>query len=108
MNHPSIRSHPRSPVSTTPSDLPVITLVQAPACHFCDDAKNAPAAMSQHTPLVIRVVDIDSDEGRALIAEHRPAMNPLVLLDGHYFSSGRLPRKKLTKTLQDRTGSPTA
>lgn len=99
-------------MSTTPSDLPVITVVQAPpACHFCDDAKHALAAMSQQTPpLVIRVVDIDSDEGRALIAEHRPAMNPpLVLLDGHYFSSGRLPpRKKLTKTLQDRTGSPTA
>jgi len=95
-------------VSTTPSDLPVITVVQAPACHFCDDAKHALTAMSQQTPLVIRVVDIDSDEGRALIAGHRPAMNPLVLLDGQYFSSGRLPRKKLAKALRDRTGSPTA
>jgi len=94
-------------VSTTPSDLPVVTVVQAPACHFCDDAKQALTTMSQQTPLVVRTVDIDSDEGRALIAEHRPAMNPLVLLDGRYFSSGRLPRKKLAKALQDRVVSPT-
>lgn len=94
-------------MSTTPSDLPVVTVVQAPACHFCDDAKQALTAMSQQTPLVVRTVDIDSDEGRALIAEHRPAMNPLVLLDGRYFSSGRLPRKKLAKALQDRVVSPT-
>lgn len=94
-------------MSTTPSDLPVLTVVQAPACHFCDDAKLALAAMSEHTPLLVRTVDIDSDEGRALIMEHRPAMNPLVLLDGRYFSSGRLPRKKLAQTLRGRVMSPT-
>ncbi|WHP16620.1 glutaredoxin family protein [Cellulomonas sp. ES6] len=89
---------------TTPPDLPVITVVQAPACHFCDDAKHALAALAEQTPLLVRVVDIDSDAGRALVAEHRPAMNPLVLLDGRYFSSGRLPRRKLAKALEGRTG----
>ena len=34
-------------------------------------------------------------------------MNPLVLVDGQFFSSGRLPRKKLIKLLE-RRGDRTA
>jgi len=41
------------------------------------------------------------------VAVHRPAMNPLVLVDGAFFSSGRLPRKKLI-TLLERRGDRTA
>jgi len=36
----------------------------------------------------------------ALLATHRPAMNPLVLLGGQYFSAGRLPRRKLEAYLR--------
>lgn len=90
-----------------PSAPPVITLVHAPACHFCDDAARALAELSAQTPLEVRTVGIDTDEGRALVAEHRPAMNPLVLLDGRYFSAGRLPRRKLAHALRARA-LPTA
>ena len=37
-----------------------------------------------------------------LVAEHRPPLSPLVLVDGAYFSAGRLPRKKLAKLLTAR------
>jgi len=91
-------------VSTTePADPPVVvTVVHAPACHFCHDAEEALAALAGDFPLVVRSVGIETDEGRALVAEHRPAMNPLVLVDGEFFSAGRLPRKKLTKALHSR------
>jgi hypothetical protein len=43
-----------------------------------------------------------SDAGRALIAAHRPAMAPLVLLDGRYLSAGRLPERVLRRALAAR------
>jgi hypothetical protein len=32
-------------------------------------------------------------------------MNPLILVDGDFFSSGRLPRKKLTRLLEARAAA---
>jgi hypothetical protein len=49
--------------------------------------------------MTVRVVSIGDEAGRALMREHRAPMSPLVLLDGEYFSSGRLPRRKLEKRL---------
>jgi Glutaredoxin-like domain (DUF836) len=80
--------------------LPVaVTLVEAPACHLCEDAKSALAVLAQSYPMTVQVVSIGGDPGRALMQEHRAPMSPLVLLDGEYFSSGRLPRRKLEKRL---------
>jgi len=76
-----------------------VTLVEAPACHLCEDAKSALAVLAQSYPMTVRVVSIDAEPGRALMQEHRAPMSPLVLLDGEYFSSGRLPRRKLEKRL---------
>lgn len=76
-----------------------ITVVSAPACHFCEDADRALAELALEVAIEVDHVALDSAEGRRLVAEHRPAMNPLVLLDGAYFSSGRLPRKKLARQL---------
>lgn len=84
------------------TERPVVTVAESPACHLCDDAKQALAALARDFPLTIRVVGIETEEGRALVAEHRPAMAPLVLVDGAFFSAGRLPRKKLIKLLQTR------
>ena len=79
-----------------------VTLVHSPACHFCDDAEEALHELSKDYPIDLSVVSIDSDLGATLVAVHRPAMNPLVLVDGAFFSSGRLPRKKLVKLLEQR------
>ncbi|MHB1063873.1 MAG: thioredoxin domain-containing protein [Georgenia sp.] len=76
-----------------------ITVVHAPACHFCDDAERVLAVLAERFPLEVRVVEIESPEGDRLVAEHRPAMTPLVLVDDAFFSAGKLPRRKLEKLL---------
>jgi hypothetical protein len=83
----------------------VVNLVEAPACHLCDDAKSTLAVLAQSLPMTIQVLSISSVHGGALMAQHRAPMSPLVLLDGQYFSSGRLPRRKLERRLKEaRTG----
>src|SRR5450759_3419375 len=77
----------------------VVTLVEAPACHLGEDAKSALAVLAQSYPMTVQVVSIGGDPGRTLMQQHRAPMSPLVLLDGHYFSSGRLPRRKLERRL---------
>ena len=90
-------------MSIDPSPRPVaVTVVHSPACHFCDDAAEALQALRASYAITVSVVHIESEIGAALVAKHRPAMNPLVLVDGDFFSSGRLPRKKLVKLLQHR------
>jgi hypothetical protein len=79
--------------------LPEIVVVTSPACHFCDDALAALSELDSDHGLRLRRVDITSAEGLALAALHRPAMYPMVLLDGEFFSAGRLPRGKLRKAL---------
>ena len=81
--------------------LPVV-VVTAPACHFCEEATEHLAEVAARHPLDIREVEITSPEGARLVAEHRPALNPLVLVDGRFFSAGRLPRRKLDALLRER------
>ncbi|SDB80460.1 Glutaredoxin [Raineyella antarctica] len=81
----------------------VLTIVEAQACHFCADANRALAELGLEFPMVVERVDARSREGRALLQELRAPMTPLVLLDGWYFSSGRLPRRKLQRLLRNRT-----
>jgi alkyl hydroperoxide reductase subunit AhpF len=83
-----------------------VTLVHAEACHFCNDAEQALALLAERFALEVSMVEVDSAEGRRLVDVHRPAMNPLVLVDGAYFSAGRLPRKKLTRLLEARNSAP--
>lgn len=77
-------------------------MVTAPACHFCDEAKEYLADVARRHSIDVREVEIASTEGLRLVAEHRPALNPLVLVDGQYFSAGRLPRRKLDALLRAR------
>ena len=79
-----------------------ITLVHTPACHFCADAQAALTELGREFAIRVDLVAADSDAGQALIGAHRPATFPLVLLDGAYFSAGRLPRRKLSVQLTGR------
>lgn len=91
--------------SPTPAFEPVrITVVDSEACHFCEDAHRALTALAANYPLAVGTVDVRSEAGQALMARHRAPMSPLVLLDGTFFSSGRLPRRKLEKLLTSRYG----
>ena len=80
----------------------VLTVVGSPACHFCDDAHDALEQIGTEIPLYVDWVDAASPRGEALVREHRAPMLPLVLVDGIFFSFGRLPRKKLRKLLGHR------
>jgi len=87
----------------------VVTLVEAPACHLCEVAKSNLAILAKSYPMTIHVVSVLDEPGRSLMQEHRAPMSPLVLLDGAYFSSGRLPRRKLEKRLaKARSGETSA
>lgn len=77
-----------------------VTVVRTSACHFCEDALEALAAMDREFPLSVELIDAGEPEGVALLREHRAAMFPLVLVDGRYFSVGRLPRRKLRALLE--------
>lgn len=88
-------------VDTLPRAVQV-TLVHSPACHFCDDAAAALDDLGSEYALEVTALSIESPEGAELVATHRPAMSPLVLVDGTFFSQGRLPRKKLVKLLNER------
>ena len=85
-----------------------VTVVESPACHYCADAHQVLAELAATFPLVVDTLDARSDAGRLLMAKHRAAMSPLVLLDGAFFSHGRLPRRKLTKVLTTHYGTPSA
>lgn len=77
-----------------------MVIVTTSGCHMCEDAVAALDRLSCEFPLRVRVVDAASAEGWALVGRHRPAMMPLVLLDGEPFSVGLLPRKKLRRRLE--------
>jgi len=84
-----------------------VTVLHAEGCHLCDDALAALSDFSGEFPLVVRVVEMDSVEGRELLRLHRPPMPPLVLVDGRVFGWGRLSRRKFRKLLEARgSGCP--
>jgi Glutaredoxin-like domain (DUF836) len=78
---------------------PTVTLLVTTGCHFCEDARDELTTRADHGDLKLNVVSIESEQGQALQATHRPSMFPLALLDGKPFSIGRLPRKKLDHAL---------
>ena len=87
--------------SPAPGSVPV-TVVHSPACHFCDDARAVLAEFATEFPLTVEYLNCTEPRGAALIREHRAGMYPLVLIDGGFFSAGRLPRKKLRAQLTAR------
>ncbi|HEY5114559.1 MAG TPA: hypothetical protein VIJ00_03440 [Nakamurella sp.] len=89
--------------STPPDpDTVAVTVVHSPACHFCDDARAVLADLATEFPLTVEYLACTEPRGAALIRQHRAGMYPLVLLDGGFFSAGRLPRKKLRAQLTAR------
>ncbi|MGN6242262.1 MAG: hypothetical protein ACTHQ3_01135 [Motilibacteraceae bacterium] len=50
----------------------------------------------------MELVEATGAVGQALVREHRAPMFPLVLLDGGFFSYGRLSSRKLRKALLTR------
>ncbi|MBX6371044.1 MAG: glutaredoxin [Acidothermus sp.] len=79
-----------------------VVVVHAPACHFCEEAHSVLADLAGEFPIEVRSVEATDPEGEALFRRWRAPMYPLVLVDGTFFSFGRLPRNKLRALLAAR------
>ena len=91
--------------STVPALRPAaVTVVRSASCHLCEDALTALAELGTAYPLSVETVEAMDPRGVALVREHRVPIYPLVLVDGVFFSFGRLPRKKLVRLLAGRAG----
>lgn len=75
-------------------------VLTSPDCLLCADALGSLAELGREFPLRVREIEMTSPEGRRLVAAHRPAMPPAVIVRGELFSVGRLPRKKLRRLLE--------
>lgn len=94
-------------LSEAPSRIEV-TVVEAEACHFCADAHEALSGFAARYPIALTTIDARGSRGMELMQEHRAAMSPLVLVDGEFFSQGRLPRGKFQQLLEKRTAAAMA
>ena len=82
-----------------------VTVVQSPSCHYCADAHQALKQLADDGhPVEVTTLDVRDPAGQELMRRHGAAMSPLVLVDGAFFSQGRLPRRKLARLLQSPTG----
>jgi glutaredoxin len=79
-----------------------VVVVSSPGCHLCTDAQATLAELSSDYLLDVRAVEAASEEGRAIVAAHRPSMFPVVLVGGSVFAVGRLSRGKLRRVLDRR------
>ena len=86
-------------MTTTP---PSVTLLVTTGCQYCEDARAELTARADRGELELDIVSVESAYGRVLQTTHRPAMVPLVLIDGERFSVGRLPRRKLDRSIARR------
>jgi glutaredoxin len=82
-----------------------VTVVTASACHFCEDAQETLADLAHKYPLTVQLFAAASESGRVVLGRYGSGMFPLVLVDGEFFSAGRLPRRKLTRLLAARTAA---
>lgn len=76
-----------------------VTYVTAPACHYCDHGRAVLAELAERVPLEVREVSLDSVEGRQLLAAHRFAFPPAVIVDGRLLAHGRLSARRLARLL---------
>jgi hypothetical protein len=80
-----------------------VTLLHAPACHFCEDAQAALTELARQYDLAVELLPAASPAGQTLLRQHGAGMFPVVLVDGAFFSAGRLPRRKLVRLLAQRS-----
>lgn len=81
------------------STVITVTYVTAPACHLCDHGRQVLDELATRIPMRIVEVDLDSDEGHRLLARHRFAFPPAVVVEGRLVAHGRLSARRLARLL---------
>ncbi|MEU0108449.1 glutaredoxin family protein [Streptomyces sp. NPDC006251] len=92
---------------SSPSTPHRITLLTQADCSLCEHAKQVLAKVGADHPLTITEIDLTSEEGMRLGAEAGVLFAPGILLDSEPFSYGRLSERRLRRSLQAATPSPT-
>lgn len=81
-----------------------LLFVTAPRCRHCAHGRDVLTALSADLPLRWREVELDSDEGRALLSRWRAPFPPLLIAtsaDGdELLGHGRLSRRRLARQLE--------
>jgi glutaredoxin len=85
-----------------PTQQPIrVTVVEAEACHFCEAARETITQVAVDTPLDVTYLSSRSERGLALIRQHRAALAPLVLIEDHFVSNGRLSKNLFRKRISE-------
>ena len=93
-----------SPLVESPSPRTgTVTIVDSAGCHFCADAETAIDELASEYAIAVEHIPMPSPSGIDLMQRHGAGMSPLVLLDGQFVSSGRLPRGRI-RTMLDASG----
>jgi glutaredoxin len=79
-----------------------VTLLTQHDCAPCEAAKEILARLGREYPLRRREIDLATSEGQRLAAAANVLFAPGVLLNGQFFSYGRLSERKLRRTLSRR------
>ena len=82
--------------------MSVVTLLTQTSCTFCEQAKETLARLSEEESFETEEISLETEEGRALGERHGVLFAPGVLVDGDFFSFGRLSERKLRRELQRR------
>jgi glutaredoxin len=85
-----------------------LTLLTQDDCAWCDLAKRLLADLATSLPLEITEVDLTTDAGRELAAEHRLLFAPGLLHDGRLIAHGRLSERALRRELTRLTTQSTS
>ena len=72
-----------------------ITLLTQASCAFCDQTKEILSRLTTDYTLNVHEIRLDTDEGRKLAIQHAVMFAPGILIDGQFFSYGRLSERKL-------------
>lgn len=76
-----------------------VVYVTAPSCHYCEHGRAVLTQLGERVPLDVREVTLDSPEGRQLLATHRFAFPPAIIVDGRLIAHGRLSMRRLARQL---------
>jgi glutaredoxin len=82
--------------------MTVVTLLTQTSCAFCELAKETLARLSQEQDFETEEIGLETEEGRVLGERHGILFAPGILVDGAFFSFGRLSERKLRRELQCR------
>ena len=81
-----------------------VTVVEAPACHLCEDAKSALAVISQSYPMNVHVLSVLDEPRLTRIQEHGATQEPRDMREGESLPQGRRQRRKLRRTGAEKVG----